>query len=132
MKIIVVIVRITLGLPFVVFGANGLFEFMDPAGEMSAEGQAFVDALWATGYSIPLMAATQLLSGLMLWSGRFVPLALALLAPVIVQILAFHLFLEPQGTAVAIALAGFEATLVWAYWEHFRSVVRIDAKPRTA
>ncbi len=60
------------------------------------------------------------------------PIALAMLAPVLTHILAFHLFLEPQGLAMAGFLVACEACLVWAYWPHLRSVVGMNAKPRTA
>jgi hypothetical protein len=63
---------------------------------------AFMGALAATGYMFPLIKGTEVITGLMLLSGRAVPLALIMLAPVVVNILAFHLFLAPGGIPIAI------------------------------
>jgi len=61
----------------------------------------------------------------LLLSNRFVPLALVLIAPVIVNIVAFHLFLEHSGTGMAIVIALLEIYLAWSY----RSMLSPRAKP---
>jgi hypothetical protein len=66
----------------------------------------------------------QLLVGVLLLVNRFVPLALALLAPVVVNIFAFHVFLAPAGLPVAIAVSVLEVCLAWAYRDAFRSMLR--------
>ena len=81
--------RILLGLVFTVFGLNGFLHFL-PTPPMSGPSGDFAMALGATGYIFPVLKAFEVASGLMLLSGRLVPLALTLLAPIIVNIALFH------------------------------------------
>jgi len=108
--------RILLGLLFTVTGLNGFLNFLPrPTAPMPAGAVAFAGAMVQTGYLMPLLMATQLISGLLLLAGRFVPLALALLAPVVVNIVAFHLFLAPAGLPLAGLVLVLEVYLAWAY-----------------
>ncbi|WNV88111.1 hypothetical protein [Umezawaea sp. Da 62-37] len=91
---------------------------------MSADAVAFSMALATTGYMMPLTMGVQLLSGILLLANRFVPLALVVLAPVVVNIFAFHLFLEPSGLPIAIAVAALELGLAWTHRAAFRPVLR--------
>src|SRR5580658_5876607 len=90
------IARILLGLVFFVFGLNGFLQFMPQPKTMPLGALDFFGALLRTGYMLQLIAGTQTLSGALLLLNRFVPLALAFLAPVIVNIIAFHIFLSPS------------------------------------
>ena len=76
------------------------------------------------GYMLPLIAGTQALAGAMLLANRFVALALVLLAPVIVNIVAFHLFLAPSGRAIAFAVLALEVFLAWVHRAAFQGVLR--------
>ncbi len=108
--------RVLMGLIFLVTGLNGFLNFLpQPATPMPARALAFLGALMKTGYMLPLLAGTQSIVGALLLSNRFVPLALALIAPVVVNIVAFHLFLSPSGLGVAVVVAALEVYLVWAY-----------------
>lgn len=90
------IARILMGLMFFVFGLNGFLHFLpEPKGGMSENATAFFTGLMQSGYMMPLIFGTQTLVGALLLVNRFVPLALALIAPVIVNIIAFHIFLSP-------------------------------------
>jgi uncharacterized membrane protein YphA (DoxX/SURF4 family) len=117
------VARIMLGLMFTVFGANKLFHFL-PQPPMSGPPAEFFGALFATGYMLPLIAATEIVAGALLLSGRFVPLALTLLAPVIVNIVAFHLFLAPSGIGPAIVAFALEVFLTWSNRSAFRPMLR--------
>src|SRR5258708_29385812 len=97
------VARIGLGLVFATFGLNKVLPFL-PQPPISGPPAQFFGALFATGYMIPLIAVTEIVAGLMLLSGRFVPLGLTLLAPVIVNILGFHLFLAPGGLALPVVV----------------------------
>src|SRR5437899_10985925 len=79
--------RIVLGLVFFVFGLNGFFHFM-PQQPMPAAAGAFGGALAQAGYFFPLLKPTETLAGVALLSNRFVPLALTVLAPIVVNITA--------------------------------------------
>jgi uncharacterized membrane protein YphA (DoxX/SURF4 family) len=123
------VARLGLGLIFTVFGLNKFFMFL-PQPPMSGPPAEFFGALFATGYMLPLLATTEVVAGLMLLSGRFVPLALALLAPVIVNILAFHVFLAKGGLGVPVVILAAEVYLAWAYRESFAAMLRARALPR--
>lgn len=108
--------RILLGLPMVIFGLNGFFNFIPPPAEPLAPGaEAFSLALIATGYMMPLIGATQLISGVLLVLNRFVPLALVLLAPFFVNSIAFHAVLERTGLVPALVFFALELALAWHY-----------------
>jgi uncharacterized membrane protein YphA (DoxX/SURF4 family) len=107
--------RIGTGLLFAVTGLNGFLDFLPhPTEPMPEKAAAFVGAL-VTTYLFRLVAATQLAAGVLLLVNRFVPFAVALLAPVVVNIFFFHLFLAPQGLTLATILAVAEAELAWRY-----------------
>jgi uncharacterized membrane protein YphA (DoxX/SURF4 family) len=123
MKIATIIVRILLGLMFVVFGLNGFLHFIpmgDPPKGLAGE---FVNALMNTSY-IKVIAGLQVAGGLLVLSGRFLPLGLLLLGPVIVNILLFHLFLEPKGLGMALVVSALSLFLLARHWSAFRSIFR--------
>lgn len=84
-----------MGAVFLVFGLNGFFHFI-PAPPPSGLGGEFVHALSASGY-VYLVSGVQTVGGFLLLANQFVPLALVLLGPVIVNIIAFHLTMQPSG-----------------------------------
>jgi uncharacterized membrane protein YphA (DoxX/SURF4 family) len=93
-----VVARVLLGAVFLVFGLNGFLHFL-PQPPAPPRAMAFAGALGASGYFFPLLKATEVVAGALLLLG-FVPIALTLLAPIIVNIVAFHLFLAPGNYAV--------------------------------
>lgn len=123
--------RVLLGLIFLVSGINKLIPFT-PEPEMPAAAMNFIDALSATPYFIPVLALAEIIAGGLLVMNRFVPLALLILAPVMVQILMFHLFLAPLGLVVAIVVVAIELFLAWAYRDAFRTVLQARHTPATA
>jgi putative oxidoreductase len=122
------VARVVLGLVFTILGANKFLHFL-PQPPMSGPPADFFGALFATGYMLPLIATTEVVAGLLLLSGRFVPLALTLLAPVIVNILAFHLFLAPSGIAMPMVVLAAELYLAWSYREAFAPMLRARVAP---
>ena len=111
--------RIVMGAAFLVFGLNGFAHFL-PTPEPPPKAAAFAAALASTGYMIPLIFGTQVMSGALLIGGVTVPLALVLIAPVLVNILCFHLFLDPAGIGPGLVLAVCWVILVRAYWPKLR------------
>jgi uncharacterized membrane protein YphA (DoxX/SURF4 family) len=95
MNVAIVTARILLGSIFVAFGLNGFLHFLPQPPVPEAAG-AFFGALAATGYMLPLIFGAQLVGGGLVLAGM-VPLGVAILAPVIVNIVFFHLFLAPAG-----------------------------------
>ena len=122
--------RISMGFPFFVSGLNGFLNFLPQPSVILPEGvAAFAGALMKTGYMMPLIFGTQLIVGALLLANRFVPLALALIAPFIVNAVAFHLFLEPSGRPIVLAFLAVEIYLAWAYRKAFRPVLAMRVTP---
>src|SRR5437762_1955823 len=103
MKIVIIIARILLGLVFVVFGLNGFLHFIPMGPPPQGLAGDFVKALFMSHYFY-VVAALQIAGGVLLLIG-FAPLGLLLLGPVIVNILLFHIFLEPKGLPMAIVVS---------------------------
>jgi putative oxidoreductase len=121
MKIIALIARILLGLTFAIFGANGLHPFLKmPPPPGGAAGQ-YIGALFQSHYAI-VPFTVQLVGGLLLLLNRFVPLALTLLGPVIVNILCFHAFMEPGGLPMASVVAILWFVLFYFYRKSFEGL----------
>ena len=124
------IARVLLGLPLFVFGLNGFLNFIPQPKTPLPEGAvAFATALMATGYMMQLIGGTMLVVGALLLINRFVPLALALFAPFMVNSLAFHIFLEHSGLPMAVVFAGFELYLAWTYRAAFRPMLAARVSP---
>jgi uncharacterized membrane protein YphA (DoxX/SURF4 family) len=106
------IARVLMGLPLFIFGLNGFLNFIPPPSTpLPAGAMAFAGALVNTGYMMQLIAITLLTVGTLLLANRFVPLALALFAPFIVNSIAFHAFLEHTGLIMAGIFLAFELYL---------------------
>jgi len=130
MKHLPTIARILLGLIFFVFGLNGFLNFMPPPPTGMPEGaMAFGEAMMKTGYFIPLLSGTQVIVGVLLLANRFVPLALIVIAPVIVNIIAFHVFLMPSGMMIPGLVVLLELYLAWTFRNVFRPVLAARAVP---
>src|SRR5688572_25242804 len=109
-----VVVRVLFGALFAFSGFTGLFGIGSQSTDgLSVEAVAFVTALGDSGFIMPVVKVVELVAGIMLLVNRFAPLALALLAPLVVGVLGFHLLLEPSGAAVAVVLAAAEIYLAW-------------------
>ncbi|HMJ06740.1 MAG TPA: hypothetical protein VK474_10835 [Chthoniobacterales bacterium] len=122
MKVATIIVRILLGLLFVVFGSNAFLHFL-PMPEMSGPAGNFIGSMNATGYLLAI-AAFQVVGGAFLLLGRYVPLGLTLLGPVIVNIVFYHVFMDRSGLGMAIAISVLSLFLLWAYRNAFAGLVR--------
>jgi uncharacterized membrane protein YphA (DoxX/SURF4 family) len=114
--------RLFLGLVFTVFGLNFFLHFL-PMPAAPPRAAAFAGALFASGYFFPLLKTTEVVAGVLLLTGRFVPLALAVLAPIVVNIVGFHLFLEPSGLPVPLGMLAAEIFLGWSYRAAFASML---------
>ena len=121
MKIIVLIARVLLGLVFLVFGLNGFLNFLSLGPMPSGLAGQFMGALFVSHYYW-VIAVLQVVGGALLLVNRFVPLALVLLGPIIVNILCYHVFLNHGGAPPAIVV-----TVLWFivfYWnrQHFSGI----------
>ena len=123
MKIATVIVRILVGLVFVFFGSNLFLHFLPtpppPPGLAGDYIKVFVDSGYAN-----VIGVMQLLAGLLLLIGRFVPFGLTILGGIIFNILCFHILMEPQGLGPGIIATLLWAFLVWRYRERFAGILQ--------
>ncbi len=111
-----IIARVLMGLLFTFSGLNGFFHFAEPKQpEMSKAAMALMGGFQESGYMFPLIFGTQLVCGLLLLINLLVPLALAMIMPVIVNIVAFHLFVAPKGIEMAIFVLALQLYLAFAY-----------------
>jgi hypothetical protein len=120
----VTVERVLLGLCFFVFGLNGFLEFIPPPADPGPEeAMNFAMALSRASYFFPLLKGVETIAGLMLLTKRYVPLALVLLAPILVNIFAFHYFLAGSGVALSIVLVACALHLAWTYGPAFRPML---------
>jgi putative oxidoreductase len=129
MKTAVVIARTLLGIIFVVFGLNGFLQFL-PQPEMPQAAIAFFGGLAASGFMLPTLFATQLVGGALLLLGM-VPLGVVILAPVIVHIVEFHVFLAPAGLPLAVVVAALALFLAWTHRPAYRLLFAASLAPST-
>lgn len=121
--------RVVLGLLFTVTGLNGFFNFLPQPASMPEGAIAFAGALIRTGYLFQFIMGTQIVAGLLLLADRFVPLALAVLAPIVGNAVAFHVFLGAPGLALALFALALELYLAWAYRGAYRPMLAMRATP---
>src|SRR5712672_1666023 len=107
MRIVSAIARYLMGVIFLVFGLNGFLHFIPLPPPSGVAGQ-FMGALFVSHY-LTLIFGVQVIAAVLLLANRFVPLALAILAPVIVNILSFHALMSPSGLPLALFVA-----VLWA------------------
>jgi hypothetical protein len=123
--------RLLLGLALAVFGLNGFLNFLPPPQPNAAAG-AFLGALAATGYMFPLIKGTELAAGLMLLAGWRAPLALVLAMPVLVNIVAYHVFLDTNGALLGWVLLGLNLLLAYRYRATYAPLLRAEARQEAA
>jgi hypothetical protein len=120
------ITRVLMGLAFLIFGLNGFLNFM-PAPKDIPEGILKVmDALSQAGY-MTVVSGAEVLIAVLLLTNRFVPLALALLAPIIVGIITFHIAMAPATIGPGIVVLLMELCLARAYRAAFRPMLAARA-----
>ena len=123
MKIATIIARSLLGLIFVVFGSNIFLHFIPMPPPSEGPARDFMTALFVSQH-LYVIGALQAAGGLLLLTGRWAPLGLTLLGPVIVNILAFHVLMAPAGLGMAMVVSALALFLVWRYRENFAGLVR--------
>ena len=121
MKIVTLIARLLLGLIFVVFGLNGFLNFINMGPMPSGLAGQFIGAL-ALSHYFWVVAALQVAGGALLLVNRFVPLALVLLGPVIVNIILYHVFLNLSGAALAIVVVILWGIVFYGYRQYFSGI----------
>ena len=124
MKIVMIIVRTLMGLLFIFGSVVYFFNLIAPPEmEPGSPMKLFNEGLAASGYFMNLLKATELVCGILLVIGRFVPLALVILAPIIINILMVHIFLDRAGLPVAIVLVLAAVFLAYYHRKAYSSLL---------
>lgn len=131
MKIASTICRYLLGVIFTVFGLNGFLHFLPVPPPSSAFGAQFMTVAFQSHFML-VVFAVQLIGGILLLANRFVPLALVALAAVLVNILNYHLTMDPGGIG-----AGVLATILWfvtaySFRKNLSGLLVAKAEPETS
>ena len=127
-RIVTAIVRVLLGLMFLVFGLNGFLNFIPAPKDLPPDLVTVSTGLMKGGY-MTVVSATEILVALLLLTNLFVPLALALLAPIVVGIITFHIAIAPTTIVPGIVVLVMELYLAWAYRGAFRPMLRAKVSP---
>src|ERR1700690_1130492 len=122
MKIATIIARTLLGLIFVVFGLNAFLHFL-PMPMPKGDAGTFMGILFSSHY-LYAVKCFEISGGLLLLSGRFTALGLTLVGPVIVNILFFHIFLDPAGLPMGLVLAALSLFLLWRHRNSFAGLLQ--------
>jgi putative oxidoreductase len=129
MKIAYLVSRILLGLLFLVFGSNGFLHFIPMQNPSGLAGQ-FIGSLFVSHY-LSLVFLVQLIGGILLLANRYVPLALTLLGPVIVNILSFHIFLQAPGIQNGLIAAVLWCVVFAAHRQAFSGLLQSRSATQT-
>jgi putative oxidoreductase len=112
------LVRMILGILLVVFGSNKFLHFI-PLPPPTGSAADFMNSLGATGYIFPVVGLMEVIIGALLLTKKWVAFALILLAPISINILLFHMFLDIPGITVAFVLAILNGVLIYKHWKQY-------------
>jgi len=125
MKTVSLLARLLLGLIFLVFGLNGFLNFIPMPPPTGVAGQ-YMGALFVSHFLVAVFIL-QLAGGGLLLANRFVPIALVLLGPVVVNILLFHALMAPSGLALAVVVTALWLTVFWSVRRAFAGIFAVRA-----
>lgn len=126
MKTAYSIARILLGLLFLVFGLNGFLHFIPMPPPTGIAGQ-YVGSLFVSHY-LTAVFLLELAGGILLIINRFIPVALSLLGPVLVNILLFHCLMAPEGLPLALVATALWAIVFWRVRRAFAGIFQAEFK----
>lgn len=121
MKIVTLVARTLLGMLFV-FSSLAYFFNWVPQPELTGDMKTFNDGLNASGYLVPLIKATELICGIAFIVGRFVPLAVVVIFPIVINIVSVHTFLAPEGLPIALFVLFVSLFLAYRNRDHYKSL----------
>lgn len=128
MKTAFFISRNLLGLMFLIFGLNGFLHFIPMQMPTGLAGD-FMKALSASHYMVPVFLL-QIVGGALLLANRFVPIALVLLGPIIVNILMFHFLMAPEGIAPGLIVTALFLVVFYAVRQSFAGIFAAHVEPQ--
>ena len=128
MKVAMLIVRTLMGLLFLFASIVDLFNLV-PKPELTGTVKSFNEGLDSVGYFFPMLKITELLCGLAIVTGYYVPLATVVIAPIIVNIFMFHAFIDRTGLPVAIFLVLANIFVAYYYRDSYKDLLRAKPAP---
>ena len=123
MKVAVIVARVLVGLIFVFFGSNAFLHFLPTPPPSPTPAGQFIDSLIASHY-VMVVGGCQVLGGLLLLINRYVPLALTILGPIVVNILAYHFLMSMVAFfPLALVTVLLYLFLLYCYRQYFSSLL---------
>lgn len=122
MKIAVIIVRVLFGLLYAFSAIVVLFDLVKAPPPTGAV-KTFMEGVAATNYLLPFIKITELVCGLLLLSGRFVPLATVMIFPVTLNIFLFHIFVAPEGIITGVVVLAMNLFLAYACRKNYAGLL---------
>lgn len=126
---VTLVIRLLLGLLFFASGIVGLLNLVPPPADLPEALKTFNNGLMASVYFMPFLKAVEALCGLLLLINFFVPLALVVLAPIVIHIFLVHAFLAPEGLILAVVIGAFTLYLSF-FAEPYKNVIKQLFKPK--
>lgn len=119
-KLAYTIIRIILGLAWLFFGVTKFITL--PAPILPGPAQAFLSAMTATGYFIPFVGISETVVGLLLLANFWVPLAMMIVSPILLNVILFNMFLGPTigGMFMLLVLLGLQVYVMYFTWTHYK------------
>jgi uncharacterized membrane protein YphA (DoxX/SURF4 family) len=127
-SVITTVARVLLGLIYFVFGLNFFFNFIPPQPPLEGAAGAYTGGLFQAGYFFPFLKGIEVIAGVLLLAGFFVPLSIAVLAPISLHIFLFHIILAPAGAPIGIVILLLNLFLAWAYKNNFKPLFQSKAQ----
>lgn len=127
-RVVAAIARVLLGLLFLVFGMNGFLNFMPVPKDLPPDVITVSTGLMKGGY-LTVVSGAEIIGAVLLLTNLFVPLALVLLAPIVVGIITFHIAIAPATIVPGTVVLVMELYLAWAYRGAFRPMLRAKVSP---
>jgi putative oxidoreductase len=125
MKIAMIIARSLMGLIFIAASLVVLLNLVEPPPmEAGSAMDSFNKGIRAVGYFLPLLKIIELICGILFLIGRFVPLATVVIAPIIINIFAYHVFVDRTGLPVAIFLVLASCIVAYYYRDAYQPLLR--------
>ncbi|MEH6537735.1 MAG: DoxX protein [Psychroserpens sp.] len=121
------ILRFFFGIFLLTFGLNGFLHFM-PIPEMTPEGGEFIGALIKAGYIMPIVAILQIVIGLLLIVNKYVPLALVVIFPILLNAFLLHLVLDIGGISGALIAITLNVFLCISYKENYMTLLKSKSR----
>jgi len=126
-SIVTTVARVIFGLLYLVFGLNFFFNFLPAQPQPEGAAGAYLGGLFQSGYFFPLLKGIEVITGALLLAGFFVPLSVAVLAPISLHIFLFHTILVPEGAPIGILVLVLNLFLAWAYRANFKPLFQSKA-----